>query len=568
MDNFIKNNNNKLSTPSKGIRINRKILEFPKYMTDEELRHLKKKLKKEIVSIEEINKYINKKNIYDEPKGDLTNEFYQELKSFKNNEEMKKNNILNNNYSNILNNKKIFENKKKFFLSNLNDIIIPYRNCFPHKRIKTFSISEINNNQSYSKYLGLKNKDNKKKQIANIFINDNYLNNSEKNFRKKKDLFLTLYKKNTNKINSTKILLNIKNENEKEKNLTQIKYNDYLYKMKSNIKNVKNINNNRNSLEDKDEENNFNKDYYNSNKTENNKVDNSLNNNRYYNNTEYNIDIKRINDSNINDFNNENNKTPIQHNLNNLNIDYKKIKNLKYNNNNKNLVLDRNYFYKTSRVFNTNKKYFLSSEKDMNKSKNYISNYSASRKRILSTENSLTLKKNKNHFLKEISNINEQLNELKNDIINKKEIDDNDIYKIFEEIKKRTKEDMIVSNILAEKGRIQMQSIKDLFKHMKQKKSFISDLVKQYFTYTKTRFKSSIKKKFLKELKKVDLIEKKEAFMRDLAYKKNYEIRKGVNKLKENDLSEERHIFNKNTDKMKQININNIKNYIKSMNKY
>ena len=126
---------------------------------------------------------------------------------------------------------------------------------------------------------------------------------------------------------------------------------------------------------------------------------------------------------------------------------------------------------------------------------------------------------------------------------------------------------MIVSNILAEKGRIEMHSIKELFKQMKRK-SFISDLAKQYITCKKTKFKSSIKKKFLKELKKVDLIEKREAFLRDLVFKKNYEIRIGVNKLKENDLSEERNIFNKKTDKMKQININNIKNYVKSMNKY
>ena len=56
--------------------------------------------------------------------------------------------------------------------------------------------------------------------------------------------------------------------------------------------------------------------------------------------------------------------------------------------------------------------------------------------------------------------------------------------------------------------------------------------------------------------------------MRDLAYKKNYEIRKGVNKLRENDLFKERKIFNKKTDRMKQININNIENFIKSMNKH
>ena len=159
------------------------------------------------------------------------------------------------------------------------------------------------------------------------------------------------------------------------------------------------------------------------------------------------------------------------------------------------------------------------------------------------------------------------MNNIKNDIISNRKFDNEDIYKKFEEIKKRTKEDMIVSNILAEKGRAQMQSTKELFKKMKQK-SFISDLTKQYFTCKKGKYENSIKQKFLKELKKVDLLEKKDALLRDLAYKKNYEIRKGVNKLRENDLFKERKIFNKKTDRMKQININNIENFIKSMNKH
>ena len=111
-----------------------------------------------------------------------------------------------------------------------------------------------------------------------------------------------------------------------------------------------------------------------------------------------------------------------------------------------------------------------------------------------------------------------------------------------------------------------MQSTKELFKQMKQK-SFISALTKQYFTCKKTKYETSIKQKFLKELRKVDLLEKKDALLRDLAYKKNYEIRKGVNKLKENDVSKERNLFNKKTDRMKQINVNIIENFIKNMNK-
>ena len=244
-------------------------------------------------------------------------------------------------------------------------------------------------------------------------------------------------------------------------------------------------------------------------------------------------------------------------------------------NNNKHVILNRNYFSKTSRTFNNNKKYFLSSENSTNRNKNSFNlitstNRNSSKKernrRVLSTETSLSKKQKKEDFFKEITNIDEQLNNIKNDIISRREFDDNDIFKKFEEIKKKTKEDMIVSNILAEKGRVQMQSTKELFKQMKQK-SFISALTKQYFTCKKTKYETSIKQKFLKELKKVDLLEKKDALLRDLAYKKNYEIRKGVNKLKENDVSKERNLFNKKTDRMKQINVNIIENFIKNMNK-
>ena len=172
--------------------------------------------------------------------------------------------------------------------------------------------------------------------------------------------------------------------------------------------------------------------------------------------------------------------------------------------------------------------------------------------------------------MKEIINIDDELNGIKKEIISNREFDQEDIYKKLEEIKKKSTEDMIITNILAEKGRVEFEPTKELFKEIKKMKqnSFISELTKQYFTCKKSKFESSMKQKFLKELKKIDLIEKRDALLRDLAYKKNYEIRKGVNRLKENDLSKERKIFEKNTDKMKQININNIKNFIKNMSKY
>ena len=72
----------------------------------------------------------------------------------------------------------------------------------------------------------------------------------------------------------------------------------------------------------------------------------------------------------------------------------------------------------------------------------------------------------------------------------------------------------------------------------------------------------------MKEERSGILWKQKEAFLRDLAYKMNYDIRRGVNRLKEKDLSKEREIFNRKTDKIGKMNINNIKNFIKNMNKF
>ena len=541
-------NKNFSSTPNR-IKIKKKILDFPKYMSNEELRYIQKRIKKNIVNINDTNTYLQQHNIFQETKSNIPYKYIQELKRL-NEIENNKNNSAKKNESKILNkkinseknnkrflsstNRKILEYNNQKIPSNLFDFIHPHEYYFTQRRIKNDkNNSEINYNKNDKNNLILKNSKDKKEKISKLFI-DNIINNSEKKSKNRKNIFLTLYKRNQNKIksiNSSKILLD---NNNNRYNLTEIKNNEFFNKNKSNIIYTKN-----NVIINEEEEEKNNKNNY-------DKIENKKN-------------IKNINNSN----NNINNKSSPS----NFIIQEKKS-NKKINNNDyKNIILDRNYFTQTSRLFNKNKKYFISSENNISKTSNFLNKSNSRNKRIFNTEPSLIKKKNKDEFLKEITNINEQLNEIKNDIISKKEYDDNNLERKFEEIKKITKEDMIVANILVEKGRVQMQSTKELFKKMKQK-SFISDLTKQYFTCKKTKYETSIKQKFLKELRKIDILEKKDALLRDLAYKKNYEIRKGVNKLKENDLSKERKIFNNKIVKMKQLNINNHKNFIKSMNKY
>ena len=562
-------NKNFSHTPNR-IKIKKKILDFPKYMSNEELRYIQKRIKKNIVNINDTNTYLQQHNIFQETKSNIPYKYIQELKRL-NEIENNKNNSAKKNESKILNkkinseknnkrflsstNRKILEYNNQKIPSNLFDFIHPHEYYFTQRRIKNDkNNSEINYNKKDKNNLILKNSKDKKEKISKLFI-DNIINNSEKKSKNRKNIFLTLYKRNQNKIksiNSSKILL----DNNNRYNLTEIKNNEFFNKNKSNIIYIKN-----NVIINEEEEEKNNKNNYD--KIENKKLFfNKINNDNHISkryNTEINNNIKNINNSN----NNINNKSSPS----NFIIQEKKS-NKKINNNDyKNIILDRNYFTQTSRLFNKNKKYFISSENNINKTSNFLNKSNSRNKRIFNTEPSLIKKKNKDEFLKEITNINEQLNEIKNDIISKKEYDDNNLERKFEEIKKITKEDMIVVNILVEKGRVQMQSTKELFKKMKQK-SFISDLTKQYFTCKKTKYETSIKQKFLKELRKIDILEKKDALLRDLAYKKNYEIKKGVNKLKENDLSKERKIFNNKIVKMKQLNINNHKNFIKSMNKY
>ena len=468
------------------------------------------------------------------------------------------------------------ENSNKKTPSNIFDFVHPYEYYFTHRRIKTSNNSEINNNQSLSRYLVLKPKNFKNKKISKLYMNNNTFNNSEKKF--KNEIFLTLYKKNPNKIpdkiqfnNSSKILFNKKNEN----NSKQKYINNFF--TNNNDNNLIHLKNNLSKNDDEKNSNVVEQNINNKSLNFNNKNDDTMSNNNIYYNTES-IHTKKVNFLEKNNFNSS--FKLVKNNLNNKSSNLSElqkesqllINNNKIKTNYNNIILTRNYFSKKPKIFNNKKKYCLSTENNINKDSfnlNYSSNKNRREKgrRVISIETSLSKKRKKNELFQEITNIDEQLNNIKNDIISNRKFDNEDIYKKFEEIKKRTKEDMIVSNILAEKGRAQMQSTKELFKKMKQK-SFISDLTKQYFTCKKGKYENSIKQKFLKELKKVDLLEKKDALLRDLAYKKNYEIRKGVNKLRENDLFKERKIFNKKTDRMKQININNIENFIKSMNKH
>ena len=176
------------------------------------------------------------------------------------------------------------------------------------------------------------------------------------------------------------------------------------------------------------------------------------------------------------------------------------------NNKAKDFFQERNLSYKTTK---NSKRYFIFSKNHIfNRNNKELNDIYKNYKRRLASEKSMDKikKQNKKKLLNEIADINEELKTIQNDLINRQE---DDSYLKLEELIKKSQNDNIVTNILIEKGRIKFESVKELFKKMKQK-NFLSELKMQYFTCKKGN-DSSYKKRFLKELKKIDLIEKKEA---------------------------------------------------------
>ena len=527
----------------KKIKIKKKLLDFPSYISDEELKYKKKKINKNLMTIENNHNYFFNSNIFNNNKDQIPADYITDLNNINNSQSLRTSKKLTNKklFSTSVNSKKT-KNIIKCEPSFLKDSKNPYKEY-------NANIFDISND----KYLSKKHK---KKNLTNAnFSNASGIKNKNKN----ENIFLTSYKGNfreVNKNNSPKLFL----DKNSKSNLTLNESNNYFHKYNSNIifyNNKSGKINARNKTIDnfninyRNNSNNYIvKDFNEINITDNNDYNNS--NNKNYKN-ESNIIISKTNDTE--GFKLDKMKPSSQ-------ILILSEENEPNNNKRKDFFTERNLSYKTR----NSKRYFISYKNHIfNRNSNELNNNYKNYKRILTSEKSKDKirKQNRKKLLNEIADINEELKTIHNYLINQQE---DDSYLKLEELIKKSQSDNIVTNILIEKGRIKFESIKELFKKMKQK-NFLSELKLQYFKYKKGN-ESSYKKRFLKELKKIDLIEKKEAFLRDLAYKMNYDIRRGVNRLKEKDLSKEREIFNRKTDKIGKMNINNIKNFIKNMNKF
>ena len=559
----------------KKMAIKKKILSFPNYMSNDELRHNKKRIQNKITNIEDNHTYLQQNNIFQNSKENFVLDYIQELKRLKdieNNETNISSNLLNKKvFEKTLNNKKFFslshnrkelENSNKDTPSNLFDFIHPYEYQFSHKKAKIKDNSERKNTSEKSvKYLLLKNYNVKSKKINNIFKKKCNANIFEKKNNNNNRIF-NLNKNNTNNINintSTSINYLLDKNFSSDINSSKTINN---FNRKSSKELLKKFNKNILSDEKKNNENEnsdiFKLEINECNDQNKSNID-AISLNKF--NTELNINKNRMNDTE--DFNINNTVSlslPPNSPTHFLNREIQDT-----DDNKDHFLLKKNLLSETKRFrANTGKKknFFISAANQVNRNSNYSSYRN---RRILSTENSIKMgRKKKIELMKEIDSIDEELKNIQKDLFIKQ---DEEISEKFEKFKKKSKNDNIVTNILLESGRIKIISTMELFKKMNQK-SFISELNRQYVTCKKGKYDTSIKKRFLEKLKKVDLMEKKEALQRDLAYKQNYDIRRGVNKLIEKELSKERIDFEKKTIKMKKLNANFIERFIKSMNKY
>ena len=293
---------------------------------------------------------------------------------------------------------------------------------------------------------------------------------------------------------------------------------------------------------------------------------------------------------------------------NNKNIGGKEIKlNLSDNNFNNNIKSDKNLFNKKIKYFSRNKTQHLNITsinktkiqknsfkqkqkiiktennffnnkipeiKKLSRNKKFLisnDNSNISNNKIFITENNLTTDKNrKKDFLKSLSNISGESKKIKKELIFERVLSSRKLnFENNHKNKNRFNLDKKIQNLLGGEiyinKIIERQIIKNLFRQ--KKINYFSDLTRQYSSsYNKKTFRSPNNKKFMKELMKMDILEKKESFMNDYQYKNNYGVKIEVNRLQEKMNSKIRKLFNKKITKMKNMNIINIESFYKNMN--
>ena len=397
----------------------------------------------------------------------------------------------------------------------------------------TYELNEITESNLYLQQSNMNNNASKRNSFIKYFKEiDNPYKNKEDNSKINSDLIFKKHlikKLNNKKINNPRKYLEKTTNKFIPKNLLDfIHPYEYLfnYKIKNNNKNIKNK------------------------ELKLNLSDNNFNNNIKSDKNLFNKKIKYF----------SRNKT--QH-LNITSINKTKIQKNSFKQKQKIIKTENNFFNNKIpeiKKLSRNKKFLISND-----------NSNISNNKIFITENNLTTDKNrKKDFLKSLSNISGESKKIKKELIFERVLSSRKLnFENNHKNKNRFNLDKKIQNLLGGEiyinKIIERQIIKNLFRQ--KKINYFSDLTRQYSSsYNKKTFRSPNNKKFMKELMKMDILEKKESFMNDYQYKNNYGVKIEVNRLQEKMNSKIRKLFNKKITKMKNMNIINIESFYKNMN--
>ena len=217
-------------------------------------------------------------------------------------------------------------------------------------------------------------------------------------------------------------------------------------------------------------------------------------------------------------------------------------------------------------IFNTN----ISKIKTKSRNKQFFISTeggNTSNKKLFITDASTRRNNRKKAILKNLSNINQKLNKIQQELKDEKDPSYNDI-KINDNKEGVFKNDKMINKLLSNNTSMKNTdelSIKILFRELR-KKNYFNELNRQYTSYNKRTYRLPGDKNFLKELLKMDIREKREVLLNHYYYQNNYIIKKAINDLQENSNSKIRKKFNKKITKMKNMNINFINSFYKHMN--
>ena len=510
-----------------------------------EIQPAKKQIKIKYNSINENTLQLKEYNIFYR-----SNIKFRQMKKNENND-LKTINNINKNDRNIKNkndkNEKFFINRKLLekFNKNIPNNLYDYLN--PHE-YKLYS----KNNNLMKNYFKMKLKGTKKEKELKLKLDDSFELNKNSTLKK------------YNRYNTSNVFLSLKNNLKTKKN-KKLKIGSSKY--------IKTLSNDEKKYKYKSTSNNKNKNIKKYQRLKTSKIF-YKNNNNVENSSISSSSIESISDSNRNTEKNikkklllKENNIPIINNI--LHYNTLSSKNI---NSAKNSILNRRpikMIRYNQKVFNRNNNILIPFEEMKKIVFNSNCQKSIKNNIFTITENAPLKKLEKNKktkIIKNIVNLNNDLNELKYYMISNK-IEREKYKQKWEELEKKmnNREDnvMIVKDILFEKLN-NSDNQNDYINYATNKNHYVNKLISSYVNFNEKKADGLLNKKFMGGLKKLNDFGMQDAHIRSIIGENNYLIKHRINKIEEVEVSKDRKNLGENMKKIRVMAkfINNRKEYM------